>query len=62
MLVSVPFILDYASWIKFDKKGQVLMVKAPVLDPIEPDSIITGGFREGNDFITRHGIFGGRPP
>jgi hypothetical protein len=42
--------------------GQVLMVKAPVLEPIDPGSILAGGFLEGHDFTIRHGRFGGRPP
>jgi hypothetical protein len=41
---------------------QVLMLKALVLEPIDPGSILAGGFLEGHDFTTRHGRFGGRAP
>jgi plasmid maintenance system antidote protein VapI len=38
------------------------MVEAPVLEPIDPGSILAEEFLEGHDFKTRHGTFGGRPP
>jgi len=44
------------------KTRQVLMVKAPVLEPIGLGSILSRGFIEGHDFTTRHGRFRGRPP
>jgi hypothetical protein len=37
------------------------MVRALVLEPIDPGSILAGGFLEGRDFTTHHGRFGGRP-
>ncbi len=37
------------------------MIKAPVMEPIDLDSILARVFFEGYDFITRHGRFGGRP-
>jgi hypothetical protein len=44
------------------KTGQVLMVRAPVLEPIDLGSILARGFLEGHDFTTCRGRFGGRPP
>ena len=44
------------------KTGQVLMVKAFVLETIYMGSILAGEILEGHDFTTRHGRFGGRPP
>ena len=36
--------------------------QAPVLEPIDPGSILAGGFLEGLDFTLHQGRFGGRPP
>jgi len=44
------------------KTRHVLMVKALVLEPVDPGLILDGGFLEDHDFTTRHGRFGGRPP
>jgi hypothetical protein len=53
----------YASHVVF--LNILLVIKVPfalVLELIDLGSILAGGFLEGHDFTTRHGIFGGRPP
>jgi len=40
----------------------VLMVKAPVLEPIDLGLILAGGFLERHNFTSRHERFGGRTP
>ncbi len=46
----------------YKKTGPKLIVRALVLEPIDPGSILTGGFLEGHDFTAPHERFGGWPP